>query len=232
MQKHKIKFLLSTQTTFQAHNSSARSECSTSLSFSSPTPTRRSMQRRVTLSQPPSVRSESCSPFRQHHATVHQKLSSDMETGGVNGRARGSPATSISSGLGRSFSPASAHSYQRPLGILRKKYSQFANYQGAILTSELTGNQSPPSPTQSTDSLYSSSVGPSASATCRSPVPSLASKTTTFSHDRPFQRSIPARASYGGIGRTRIPPINADPQPRLTEYQPFQRLSARSMSLR
>nr|SVE73151.1 EOG090X0BW7 [Ceriodaphnia reticulata] len=200
------------ETKFQAHNSSARSECSTSLSFSSPTPTRRSMQRRVTLSQPPSVRSESCSPFRQHHAAIHhQKLSSD-ETGPVNGRARGSPATSISSGLGRSFSPASAHSYQRPLGILR--------------------NQSPPSPTQSTDSLYSSSVGPSASATCRSPVPSLASKTTTFSHDRPFQRSIPARASYGGMGRTRIPPINPDPQPRLTEYQPFQRLSARSVSLR
>lgn len=94
------------------------------------------------------------------------------------------------------------------------------------------GNQSPPSPTQSTDSLYSSSVGPSASATCRSPVPSLASKTTTFSHDRPFQRSTPARASYGGIARSRATPLSTDPQPRLTEYQPFQRLSARSVSLR
>nr|SVE83861.1 EOG090X0BW7 [Daphnia pulex] len=204
---------------YPALNSSARSECSTSLSFSSPTPTRRSMQRRVTLSQPPSVRSESCSPFRHHHhqlhPTIHAKLSSD-ETGRVNGHTRvnGSPATSISSGLGRSFSPASAHSYQRPLGSILR-------------------NQSPPSPTQSTDSLYSSSVGPSASATCRSPVPSLASKTTTFSHDRPFERSIPARASYGGtMGRSRATPINVEPQPRMTEYQPFQRLSARSVSLR
>nr|SVE76603.1 EOG090X0BW7 [Daphnia longispina] len=201
---------------YPAMNSSARSECSTSLSFSSPTPTRRSMQRRVTMSQPPSMRSESCSPFRHHqiHPTIHAKLSSD-ETGRVNGHTRGSPATSISSGLGRSFSPASAHSYQRPLGSILR-------------------NQSPPSPTQSTDSLYSSSVGPSASATCRSPVPSLASKTTTFSHDRPFERSIPARASYGGtMGRSRAPPINVEPiQPRMTEYQPFQRLSARSVSLR
>lgn len=104
-------------------NSSARSECSTSLSFSSPTPTRRSMQRRVTMSQPPSMRSESCSPFRHHqiHPTIHAKLSSD-ETGRVNGHTRGSPATSISSGLGRSFSPASAHSYQRPLGSILRQY--------------------------------------------------------------------------------------------------------------
>lgn len=201
---------------YPALNSSARSECSTSLSFSSPTPTRRSTQRRVTLSQAPSMRSESCSPFRhhhhQHHPTIHAKVSSD-ETGRVNGH-RGSPATSISSGLGRSFSPASAHSYQRPLGSILR-------------------NQSPPSPTQSTDSLYSSSVGPSASATCRSPVPSLSSKTTTFSHDRPFERLIPARASYGGtMGKPRAPPTNSEQQPRMSDYQPFQRLSARSVSLR
>lgn len=86
------------------------------------------MQRRVTLSQPPSVRSESCSPFRHHHhqlhPTIHAKLSSD-ETGRVNGHTRGSPATSISSGLGRSFSPASAHSYQRPLGSILRQYLQF-----------------------------------------------------------------------------------------------------------
>ena len=99
---------------------SARSECSTSLSFSSPTPTRRSLQRRVTLSQTPSIRSESCSPFRNPTTAIPSiKLMSDERN--VGGRTRGSPATSISSGLGRSFSPASAHSsYLRPLGILRK----------------------------------------------------------------------------------------------------------------
>ena len=101
---------------FQAKNgvSSARSECSTSLSFS-PTPTRRSMQRRVTLSQPPS-RSDSCSPLR---GGVPSAMNGKLDE--VNGRTtRCSPATSISSGLGRSFSPASAHSYQRPMGILSR----------------------------------------------------------------------------------------------------------------
>nr|SVE93218.1 EOG090X0BW7 [Moina brachiata] len=185
---------------------SARSDCSTSICFSSPAPTRRSMQRRVTLSEAPSVRSESCSPYRQPASGLMTKLNHDETPVMQSARARGSPATSVSSGLGRSFSPASA-SYQRPLGILC--------------------NQSPPSPTQSTDSLYSSSVGPSASAMCRSPVPSITSKTTTFSHDRPFQRCTPGRASYGAGGRYRT-----DNQPSATDYQPFQRLAARSASLR
>lgn len=104
--------------------SSGRSECSTSLSFSSPTPSRRSFQRRTTLpSGHFSARSESCSPFRMptnsgklssnddrslhHHQQHHHHHQSNI-------RSSGSPATSISSGLGRSFSPASAHSYQRP----------------------------------------------------------------------------------------------------------------------
>lgn len=99
--------------------SSNRSECSTSLSFSSPTPTRRSMQRRVTLSQPPS-RSDSCSPLRGV-PPAHPMTAGKLDDGMTGGRiTRCSPATSISSGLGRSFSPASANSYQRPMGILSR----------------------------------------------------------------------------------------------------------------
>ena len=95
--------------------SSGRSECSTSLSFSSPTPSRRSYQRRTTLpSGHFAIRSGSCSPFR---VPLNAKLTSSDERH-HHIRSSGSPATSISSGLGRSFSPASAHSYPRPRGNL------------------------------------------------------------------------------------------------------------------
>lgn len=77
---------------------------------------------------------------------------------------------------------------------------------------------------------------------CRSPVPSVISKTTNFSHDRPFQRGAPDRASYGGTSRYRSPSLMAGyssnndsvsrPGSSNETYQPFQRLAARSASFR
>ena len=195
------------------------------MSLSSPTPSRRSylqqQQRRITLTHPSA---NSCTSFR--NPVNSGKLTDEPQMSRLRTT---SPATSISSGLGRSFSPASAHSYQRPSGTWVFGLACQACWRISFELKQIGGHRSP-SPTRSTDSLYSSSVGPSASALCRSPVPSFVGSKSLVGGHTLFQRSNPVRSSFGdrygyatASNRSNILP---------GEYHPFPRNVTRSLSYR